>query len=161
MKLLGWTAIAIALLGFAAVIAGQLGALAGTTPKRLGVTDGRLKAPSSTPNSVSSQVHLYPGHAQLAYAAMDPIKPKGDGAAVMRRLAALLRASAGVQLVTDEPDYLYAQCSTPVLKFTDDVEFWLDRQAGVIHFRSASRIGRKDFGVNRARIDAIRAQLDS
>ena len=161
MKFLGWTAIVMALLGFAVVIAGQLGAVAGRTPKRLGVTDHRLKPPSSTPNSVSSQATLHPGHAQLAYAAMEPIKPKGDGAVEMRRLAALLRASAGVQLVTDEPDYLYAQCSTAVLKFTDDVEFWLDRQAGVIHFRSASRIGRKDFGVNRARIEAIRAQLAS
>ena len=161
MKFLGWTAITIALLGFAVVFAGQLGALAGTMPKRLGVTDGRLNPPSNTPNSVSSQAHLYPGHGQLAYAAMEPIKPKGDAAAALRRLAALLRTSAGAQLVTDEPDYLYAQCSTSVLKFTDDVEFWLDRQADVIHFRSASRIGRKDFGVNRARIEAIRAQLDN
>jgi uncharacterized protein (DUF1499 family) len=31
----------------------------------------------------------------------------------------------------------------------------------VIHVRSASRIGRKDFGVNRARIEAIRAALDT
>lgn len=159
MKFLGWIAIAIALLGFAGVIAGQLGALAGSPPKRLGVAEGRLKPPSSTPNSVSSQASLYPGHPQLAYAAMEPIKLKGDGAGTMRRLAELLRASAGVQLVTDDPDYLYAQWSTPVLKFTDDVEFWLDRQAGVIHFRSASRIGRKDFGVNRARMESIRAQL--
>ena len=159
MKFLGWIAIAIALLGFAVVVAGQLGALAASAPKRLGVTEGRLKPPSSTPNSVSSQASLYPGHPQLAYAAMEPIKLKGDGAETMRKLAALLRARAGVQVITDEPDYLYAQCSTPVLKFTDDVEFWLDRQAGVIHFRSASRIGRKDFGVNRARMESIRAQL--
>ena len=161
MKLFGWIAIAIALLGFAVVIAGQLGALVGNTPKRLGVSDGRLKPPSGTPNSVSSQASLYPDHPQLAYAAMEPIQPNGDGTAAMRKLAALLRASANVQLITDEPDYLYAQCATPVLKFTDDVEFWLDRQAGVIHFRSASRIGRKDLGVNRARIEAIRAQLGS
>ncbi len=161
MKFLGWIAIAIALLGFAVVVAGQLGALAAGAPKRLGVTEGRLKPPASTPNSVSSQASLYPGHPQLAYAAMEPIKLKGDGAETMRRLATLLRARAGVQVVTDEPDYLYAQCSTPVLKFTDDVEFWLDRQAGVIHFRSASRLGRKDFGVNRARMESIRAQLGS
>ena len=43
----------------------------------------------------------------------------------------------------------------------DDVEFLLDEGASVIHVRSASRLGRKDFGVNRARIEAIRARLQS
>jgi uncharacterized protein (DUF1499 family) len=62
-------------------------------------------------------------------------------------------------LVTREPGYLYAQCSTQMLKFTDDIEFWLDTDAGVIQVRSASRLGRKDFGVNRERIEMIRAQL--
>ncbi|MEY2896226.1 MAG: hypothetical protein RL669_495, partial [Pseudomonadota bacterium] len=28
---------------------------------------------------------------------------------------------------------------------------------GVIHVRSASRLGRRDFGVNRERVEAIRA----
>jgi uncharacterized protein (DUF1499 family) len=37
------------------------------------------------------------------------------------------------------------------------VEFVLDEQNNVIHFRSASRVGRGDMGANRARIEAIRA----
>jgi uncharacterized protein (DUF1499 family) len=61
--------------------------------------------------------------------------------------------------VTQSPDYLYAQCSTRWLKFTDDVEFYLDASAGVIHVRSASRIGRSDLGVNRARVEALRARF--
>lgn len=77
----------------------------------------------------------------------------------MRKIAALLQGMPRTSLIRDEPEYLYAQCSTPVLKFTDDVEFWLDTPAGLIHFRSASRLGRKDFGVNRARIETILAQL--
>jgi uncharacterized protein (DUF1499 family) len=43
--------------------------------------------------------------------------------------------------------------------FVDDVEFLLDEKARVIHVRSASRLGRKDFGVNRERIEAIRARM--
>ena len=43
--------------------------------------------------------------------------------------------------------------------FVDDVEFWADPAAGVIQLRSASRLGRKDFGVNRARIEDIRTRL--
>lgn len=51
-----------------------------------------------------------------------------------------------------------AHCATPVLHFVDDVEFWADPAAGVVQVRSASRIGRKDFGVNRARVENLRAQ---
>ena len=49
----------------------------------------------------------------------------------------------GTRVITREADYLYARMlGTPVLKFTDDVEFWLDARTGDIHFRSASRLGR-------------------
>ena len=79
----------------------------------------------------------------------------------MARLAALLKQTPGTVIVAQRPAYIYAQSSTPMLKFTDDVELWLDTTAGVIQFRSASRLGRKDFGVNRARMEAIRAQFQS
>ena len=48
---------------------------------------------------------------------------------------------------------------TRVMKFVDDAEFWFDPASGVVHVRSASRVGRKDFGVNRARIEAVRQAL--
>jgi len=37
----------------------------------------------------------------------------------------------------------------------DDVEFFLDETASIIHFRSASRRGHYDFGMNRKRMNAI------
>jgi uncharacterized protein (DUF1499 family) len=48
---------------------------------------------------------------------------------------------------------------TRLMRFVDDAEFYLDEKAGVIHVRSASRLGSSDFGVNRARIESIRAKL--
>jgi uncharacterized protein (DUF1499 family) len=45
------------------------------------------------------------------------------------------------------------------MRFVDDAEFWFDPVAGVIQVRSASRVGRGDLGVNRARIESIRARL--
>ncbi len=161
MKVLGMVGLAVVALAVAVLGAGQLGLLAGAAPERLGVANGRLKPPSKNPNSVSSQTGLYPDHPQQAYATIAPLKITGDGEAAMQRLAALLRQSPGTEIVTQQPDYIYARCSTPVLKFTDDVEFWLDRAAGVIQFRSASRLGRKDFGVNRARMEAIRAKFQA
>lgn len=159
MKILTMFALAAATLAIAVVGAGQLGLLSGAPPEQLGVIDGRLQRPSANPNSVSSQAALYPGHPQLAYANIEPLSFNGEGEAAMSRLAALLGQTSGILIVKRQPDYIYAQCTTPVLRFTDDVEFWLDRSAGKIHLRSASRLGRKDFGANRARIEAIRARF--
>jgi uncharacterized protein (DUF1499 family) len=65
----------------------------------------------------------------------------------------------GATLVTQRPGYLHAECRTKWMGFVDDVEFLLDPAARVIHVRSASRLGRRDFGTNRERIEAIRAAL--
>lgn len=142
----------------AVAIAIQLGALSGRRPADLGVTNGRLKAPSATPNSVTSQAALYPDHPQRTYADIAPLPLKaGSGAASMQALAAVLAAMPGVTVVESRPDYLYAQAETRWLRFTDDLEFWFDPARKVIELRSASRLGRRDFGVNRERIEAIRA----
>jgi uncharacterized protein (DUF1499 family) len=77
----------------------------------------------------------------------------------MARLAELLQKSKRTVVVAREPDYIYAQCTTALLKFTDDLEFWSDKQHQVIQVRSASRLGRGDFGVNRARVEDIRARF--
>jgi uncharacterized protein (DUF1499 family) len=157
MKILWFLALLVVVLALALIIAGQMGLLAGKAPSRLGVTDGRLKPPSSTPNSVSSQASLYPDHPQQAYATIAPLTFKGDGEAAIKELAQVLTLLPRTVIVTQNADYLYAQSTTALLKFTDDVEFWLDKPNNVIQARSSSRLGHKDLGVNRARVEAIRA----
>ncbi len=159
MNALMYVVIFLAIAAVALVIAGQLGVLSGNMPKGLGVTNGRMKAPSQTPNSVSSQAALYPDHPQKDYASIEPLKFTGDGQAAMARLADLLQKTERTIVITQGPDYVYVQNTTALLKFTDDVEFWLDKANGVIQVRSSSRLGRKDFNVNRARIEAIRARF--
>jgi uncharacterized protein (DUF1499 family) len=159
MKVLGFTVVLLVVIAASLVLAGQLGLLQGQAPADLGVKDGRLKPPSDTPNSVSSQAELYPGHPQRTYASMAPLAFTGKGEQAMDKLARILQGTPRCLLVTQQPDYLYAQCSTALLRFTDDVEFWLDRPAGVIQLRSASRLGRGDLGVNRTRVEKIRAQF--
>lgn len=161
MKLLTIAATLFITLGAGVLIGGQLGLLSGKMPENLGVTAGKFQPPSLTPNSVSSQAVLYPEHPQKDYASISPLTYSGDGNTAMSKLALILKSQKGTVLITTQPDYLYAQSTTAVLKFTDDVEFWLDSQNSVIQVRSASRLGRKDFGVNRARIEAIRAQFSS
>ena len=160
MKIVGFVVLLALALAAILVVVGQLGFLRGQPPAGLGVQQGRLKPPSLTPNSVSSQAGLYADHPQRSYAEVAPFRYSGDGQAAMRRLAALLEASERTVLVTREPGYLYAQATTALLKFTDDMEFYLDEAASVIHVRSASRIGRGDLGANRARVEALRARFE-
>lgn len=159
MKVLGLFALLVLAIAAALVLSGQLGLLRGQAPTDLGVRGARLKPPSDTPNSVSSQAELYPDHPQREYARIAGLPFTGASEQAMDKLAAILKTTEGCVLVTQQPGYLYAQCSTALLRFTDDVEFWLDPSAGVIQLRSASRLGRGDLGANRTRMEKIRAQF--
>ncbi len=159
LSILKWLFIATVVLAVAAVLVGQLGFLRGTPPGDLGVREGKLKRPSRTPNSVSSQADLWPGDAQQAYARIAPLALRGSGPQTLQRLQAIVQAQPGAVVVKSEPDYLYASFTTRLMKYTDDVEFWFDPVAQVVQVRSASRLGRKDLGANRARVEALRAQL--
>ena len=140
------------------LLAAQFGLLSGKQPNNIGVTSDRLKPPSITRNSVSSQAYLHTDHVQMQYASIEPLPFKNNSAAnSMQVLLATLKSMPGVTIVDAKPDYIYAQSQTKVLRYVDDVEFWVNPAKGVIDVRSASRLGREDFGVNRARIEAIRA----
>ncbi len=144
----------------AVLVAARLGAFSGRAPDNLGVREGKLKPPSRTPNSVSSQADLWPDAPQREYARIAPIAlAGGDGKATIERIAQVVEGLPGARIVERRDDYLYAQFTTALMRFTDDVEFWFDPAAGVVQVRSASRVGRKDFGVNRARVENIRARL--
>ena len=159
MTILGWFFVIVVSLALLAVAAGRLGWLQGTPPNDLGVHDGRLKPPSMTENSVSSQAALYPNNPQRHYAEIAPLPVKGDGYATLARIKTIVEHMAGAKVVKSERDYLYVQFTTPIMKFDDDAEFWFDPANNVIQVRSASRVGRSDFGVNRKRIEAVRAAL--
>ncbi len=150
---------ALAGLALATVLAGQLGLFGGAAPADLGVHEGRLKPPASTPNSVSSQAGLWPAGAGTDYARIEPIALRGDGPATMARLKSIVEQMPGARIVTSRPDYLYVQFTTRWLKFVDDTEFWVDPEASVVQVRSASRVGSGDLGVNRARVEEIRGRL--
>lgn len=151
----------LVLLAVLLALAAQLGLLRGRMPGDLGVRDGRLKPPSMSPNSVSSQAGLYPDHPQRAYAQIAPLPVHGSGPQTLERLRRIVESMEGARVVKADSGYLYVQFTTRMLKFVDDAEFWFDPRSNVIQVRSASRLGRSDFGVNRARIEAIRAQLDA
>jgi uncharacterized protein (DUF1499 family) len=159
MWILKWLLIGIVVLVIALALAGQLGLLRGRTPPDIGVHEGRLKPPSKNPNSVSSQAGLYPENPMRDYARIEPLPVQGSGPQTIDRIRRIVEAMDGAKVVQVNSGYLYVQFTSRMLKFVDDTEFWVDPQAGVIQVRSASRLGRKDFGVNRAHIEAVRAAL--
>ena len=159
MSIVNWIVIAVVLAAVAAVVAGQLGFLRGTPPADLGVRDGKLKPPSRTENSVSSQAALYTDHPQRNYADIAPLALRGDGPATVAKIKAIVEGMDGATVIRSDPGYLYAQFTTRLMKYVDDVEFWFDPASQVVQVRSASRVGRGDFGVNRKRIEAVRAAL--
>jgi len=87
---------------------------------------------------------------------MDPIPFQGSAADALARLQTVLSQRPHVAIVSATGDYLHAEFTSQVFRFVDDVEFLIDEPAHVIHFRSASRIGRSDLGANRARMERLR-----
>ena len=132
-----------------------MGLFSGTRPDNLGVHDGRLAPPKRTPNNVNSQAdsNADAGHY------IEPLRYPGDARKAWETLRSIVSGMRRVKVVQSEPNYLYAEFSSKLMGYVDDTEFYLDEKAGVIHARSASRLGRGDYGVNRGRIESIRAKL--
>ena len=161
MKILRLVVLLVVAVPTLVVVAGQLGAFRGTRPEGLGVRGGQLMPPRDTPNSVSSQAPPDASRVLGYDPRIAPLRYTGESAAAMQKLAALLTATQGCVVVTNLPGYIYAQATTRLLKFTDDLEFYLDAPAGVIQVRSASRLGKGDLGTNRARIESLRARFEA
>jgi uncharacterized protein (DUF1499 family) len=123
----------------------------GARPPSLGVRDGRLAPCPTSHNCVSS---LAPDDVHR----IAPLPFSGTGGAAIDRLAAIVRSLPRASVVVATENYLHAECKSAVFRFVDDVEFLVDEPAGVIQVRSASRVGSSDLGVNRRRIEAIRAR---
>ncbi len=159
MLVLKWLLMFVVVAVLGAMGAGQVGLFGGSAPTDLGVHGGKLKPPSATDNSVTSQAALYPDHPQRLASQIAPLALRGDGPATIARIRSVVQVMPGAKIVKSDADYLYAQFTTPLMKFVDDAEFWYDPAAQAIQVRSASRIGSGDMGVNRKRIEAVRAAL--
>lgn len=127
---------------------------AGKTPGNLGVQDGRLASCGRRLNCVSSQADA--GDAQRYVA---PIPFKGRAAEAIAAARRAVESMPRARVVREEGNYLHAEFRSKLMGYVDDVEFTFDAAAGVLHVRSASRLGRRDFQVNRERVEALRARL--
>lgn len=123
-----------------------LTACAGEPPQDIGVRDGRLIACPESPNCVSS----YESSEEHSIAALD-----GN----LSQIQQILVAMDGANIVEQSGNYLYAEFTSSLMGYVDDVEFLYDAANNTTQVRSASRVGYSDMGANRSRIEAIRTQL--
>ncbi|MEK4649282.1 DUF1499 domain-containing protein [Exiguobacterium sp. FSL W8-0210] len=114
----------------------------------LGVSNGTLQPLSGKPNAVSTQTDLQDMK-------MRPLPFKETLADSKFHLLRILQSLDRVKIVKEEGTYIHAIFTSKVFRFKDDVEFYFDEAAQVIHFRSASRVGYSDWGVNRKRMEDI------
>ena len=127
-------------------------ACSGTRPSNLGIKDSRLAPCPSSPNCVSSD----DADAAHTLSAFGLIMPTRDAwRAVHSTVAGLPRT----KIITETDVYLHAECSSAFFGFVDDLELHLRPAQNLIAVRSAARLGHGDFGVNRRRVERLRALL--
>ncbi|MCS6303393.1 MAG: DUF1499 domain-containing protein [Nitrospira sp.] len=104
---------------------------------------------SSSPNCVSTQ-------ATDESHAIAPFLYKKSRAEAKEALKSALATLPRTKLVDEDESYLHYEFTSLLLRFVDDVEFLFDETAKTVQFRSASRMGYSDLGVNRKRMEQVR-----
>ena len=121
------------------------------------VIDTRLgsRCPES-PNCISSVYSDDHSHY------MPPLKVKNVDTAVATAMTVIEQMGGQIQnsKTVDQPAAFSASFTSRWLRFVDDVDIGLDAKAGLLHFRSASRVGYSDFGVNKARMQSFRDEFE-
>jgi uncharacterized protein (DUF1499 family) len=124
------------------------------SPGNLGVRNGKLAPCPNSPNCVSTQ-SPDPRHQ------IDPIPYTTSPAEAKATLVEIVRSMERTRIIRDDPTYIHAEFRTKGIGYVDDVEFSLDQEAGVIHFRSSARLPYYDWGVNRKRMEEIRVGFEA
>lgn len=133
--------------------AGSLFSFAGDRPETLGIQTGGLAACPQSPNCVSTQ-------STDKQHRVEPLQYDGPLDAAIAQLKTIIEGLPRAEVLEVTDDYLYAEFTSSLMGFVDDVEFYLDPTEPVIQARSASRLGESDMGVNRKRIENIRKKLN-
>lgn len=114
----------------------------------------QLKPCPSSPNCVSTDT-------ANSKQQIIPFKIKGSEVLAWEELQRQITHLPRTQIITVTSDYLHAESRSALFGFVDDLEFQLREEQREIAIRSAARTGYSDFGVNRKRIEILRAELVS
>jgi len=136
----------------AITLPGGIALFAGKKPTNLGVQEGKLAPCPNSPNCVSSQ-------SSDAAHQVEAMTYRGSAADAIASIKTAIQSLPKTKVVTETSTYLYAEFTSALMGFVDDVEFYCDEATQTLHVRSASRLGYSDAGVNRKRVETLRAKL--
>jgi uncharacterized protein (DUF1499 family) len=124
----------------------------GGSPGNPNLREGRLSGCPASPNCVSTES----SGDKHAIAPLSFTSSPGNALQCLKRIITSMKR---VTIVQADADYIHAEFRT-LLGFVDDVEFLVDEGKHMVQMRSASTLGYWDFGVNRHRLEAIRAKFE-
>jgi len=125
----------------------------GKEPAERGVRDGSLFPCPQRPNCVSSM-------ADDSSHNIAPIVYQQSRQKALVDIKVVIGELDNAEIKEELSDYLWVECTSKLMGFVDDVEFFFPEEQKVIHVRSASRLGYSDMGVNRKRVEQIRISFD-
>ena len=118
-------------------------------PKKVGLVEGKLRQCPKSPNCVSTQ-SIDEKHK------IKPIHYNSTLKEAKEKIQNIIKSLKRTKVITETDDYIHIEFRTALFKFIDDIEFYFDDSEKIMHFRSASRVGYSDMGVNRKRMENIR-----
>ena len=119
----------------------------------VGLVNGKLRPCPNSPNCVSTQAEDE-AHRILPY------RYERSLAAAVEAVKQAVGSLPSARLVEERDDYVRYEFTSWLFRFVDDVELLFDDATKTIHFRSASRTGYGDLGVNRKRMEEIRRLVE-
>lgn len=121
-------------------------------PNYLGLFDGRFVACPESPNCISSFAavddaeHYFP-----------PWATSDDPQQDWQQLLQLIKAESRLSIIEHDGAYLYVEARTPIMRYVDDLQWYLDEKQRRIYVYSASRLGYSDLGKNRSRMERLKS----
>lgn len=121
--------------------------------KNVGVNNGLLNPCPDLYNCVCSQYTSHKRHY------LTPWKYKGSPDETIPIISKVLTEESQIEIIKRTDNYIHAEVTVPVFGFIDDLEFLISEEKRVLHFRSASRLGTWDFGLNKFRLQKLKKKL--
>lgn len=85
-----------------------------------------------------------------------PLIFTGAGQTQWQSLLDAMGSLPGWKLKTKDGAYAHFESRTPFMNYIDDIEVLWQVDSGIIHIRSASRLGHSDLGTNAKRVEMLR-----